>query len=156
MLIKFEGRADFKTWIIRIMMNNCFRKKQKYSFKNELSTDYNETAIPMFNNSQNDGHQSFQNRELGFIIEDALGTIPENYRMVFSLREINQLSVADTATLLNISQANVKTQLNRAKAMLRTAIEKSYSANEIFAFNEIYCNAMVNRVMTKLNDLDGQ
>ncbi|MGE5316726.1 MAG: sigma-70 family RNA polymerase sigma factor, partial [Chloroflexota bacterium] len=33
-LSQFEGRADFKTWIIRIMMNNCYRKKEKSSFKN--------------------------------------------------------------------------------------------------------------------------
>ena len=52
-LQQFEGRANFKTWLIRIMLNNCYRKKEKSSFKNELVTDINENAKPMFNNSQN-------------------------------------------------------------------------------------------------------
>lgn len=146
-LIQFEGRADFKTWIIRIMLNNCYRKKEKFSFKNEITKDANENAVPMFTNSHSDTHKMLQNRELGHVIEDALGKIPEDYRMVFSLREINELNVAETATLLNISETNVKVRLNRSKAMLRTEIEKSYSANELFEFNAIYCDAMTERVM---------
>lgn len=152
-LSQFEGRADFKTWIIRIMLNNCYRKKEKFSFKNEITKDANENAIPMFMNSHSDTYKLIQNHELGHVIEEALGTIPEDYRMVFSLREINGLNVAETATLLNISEANVKVRLNRSKAMLRSEIEKSYSVNELFEFNAIYCDAITKNVMTKINAL---
>ena len=152
-LSQFEGRADFKTWIIRIMMNNCYRRKQKSGFKNEITQDVNDNSIPMFANSNNDTDKKVQNRELGFIIEDALGKIPLDYRIIFSLREINGLNVAETANLLSISEANVKVRLNRVKAMLRTEIEKKYSASELFEFNLIYCDAMVENVMKKINGL---
>ena len=152
-LFQFEGRADFKTWIIRIMMNNCYRKRSKSSFKNEIMQDANEYATPMFPNRNNDTDKIIQNRELARIIESALGKIPFDYRMVFSLREINGLNVAETAEMLNITEANVKVRLNRAKTMLRGEIENTYSANELFEFNLIYCDAIVENVMKKINEL---
>jgi RNA polymerase sigma-70 factor (ECF subfamily) len=71
--------------------------------------------------------------------------------MVFSLREINGLNVAETAETLNISAANVKVRLNRAKAMLRREIEKGYAASELFEFNLVYCDAIVGHVMEEIN-----
>ena len=94
-----------------------------------------------------------QTRELGHIIEDALAEIPFDYRIVFSLREINGLSVLETSQLLHISEANVKVRLNRAKTMLRNEIEKTYSSAELFEFNLIYCDAIVENVMKKINEL---
>lgn len=149
----FEGRSNFKTWIIRIMLNNCFRKKEKAGFKNEIQHDVHENSQPMFTETNNDTNKLIQNRELGDIIEEALSKIPDDYRMVFSLREINGLNVAETAGLLNISEANVKTRLNRSKAMLRAEIEKSYAAEELFEFNAVYCNAMTDRVMKIIDKL---
>lgn len=152
-LLQFEGRADFKTWIIRIMMNNCYRKREKASFKNEIMQDANEYSTPMFSNKNNDIDKIIQNRELGHIIENALRKIPFDYRMVFSLREISGLNVSETAEMLGISETNVKVRLNRAKTMLRRDIENDYSANELFEFNLIYCDPMVENVMKKINEL---
>lgn len=148
-LAQFEGRSDFKTWIIRIMLNHCYHRKQAAAFKNEITTDVNDNSKPMFTSSNYDTGKTVQNKELGHIIEAALGRIPLNYRLVFSLREINGFSVAETAGLMNISEDNVKVRLNRAKAFLRTEIEKTYTATELFEFNLIYCDAMVENVMKK-------
>jgi|SRR5690606_35124254 len=153
-LSQFENRANFKTWIIRIMMNNCYRKKEKSSFRNEIMQDANENSTPMFTNRNNDTDKTIQNRELKHIIENSLVKIPLDYRMVFSLREINGLNVSETAEMLNISEANVKVRLNRAKTMLRSEIENAYSARELFEFNLIYCDAMVENVMKKLTNLN--
>lgn len=152
-LQQFEGRSNFKTWIIRIMMNNCYRKKTKLSFQNEITENLNDNSTPMFTNYQSDTGKIIQNRELGRIIETALSKIPFNYRMVFSLREINGLNVKDTAGLLDISEANVKVRLNRCKALLRNEIEKNYAAENLFEFNLVYCDAIVENVMKKINEL---
>lgn len=150
---KFEGRSSFKTWLVRIMLNNCYRKKEKLSFKNEYATaEPNENITPMFNNSNNDINREIYSHELGRIIEKALEQIPEDYRMVFSLREMNGFSVAETAKLLEISESNVKVRLNRAKTMLKDILEKSYVAEELYEFNLIYCDAMVERVMNKIKE----
>ena len=152
-LSKFENRATFKTWIIKIMLNHCFRKRQKFSYKNEILKEINENSIPMFTNSHSDTNKIVVNRELNHVIENALQAVPFDYRMVFSLREINGLNVSETAETLEISEANVKVRLNRAKSMLRKEIEKSYTADEIFEFNLIYCDAIVDNVMKEIKKL---
>ncbi|MBS1558438.1 MAG: sigma-70 family RNA polymerase sigma factor [Bacteroidetes bacterium] len=152
-LSRFEARASFKTWISRIMLNNCYRKKEKSSFKNEKMQEINENAKPLFQHSDNEPHKIVQNHELRYVIEEALAKIPHDYRMVFSLREVNGMNVAETAELLHISEANVKVKLNRSKNMLKAIIEKSYAPAELFEFHAVYCNAMAEKVMQRINEL---
>jgi RNA polymerase sigma-70 factor (ECF subfamily) len=149
-LKKFEHRASFKTWLTRLMLNHCYQKKHKLSYANEIITGElvteKENTLFQFSNNKD----QMINKELGSVIETALLQIPADYRMVFTLRELNGLSVAETAAALDISEANVKVRLNRAKTMLRSAIENMYSPNEIFEFNLIYCDTMVNKVMAHI------
>ncbi|UAY55070.1 sigma-70 family RNA polymerase sigma factor [Arachidicoccus terrestris] len=152
-LSKFEQRSSFKTWIIRIMLNNCYRKKNKLSFIKECELDLDHNSASMLKDTNNDTNAFIQQRELGHIIEAALLKIPYDYRMVFSLREINGLNVLETAHLLNISESNVKVRLNRAKAMLRKEISKVYAADELFEFNLIHCDEIVDVVMDCVNRL---
>jgi RNA polymerase sigma factor (sigma-70 family) len=152
-LSTFENRSSFKTWIIKIMLNHCYRKRQKFSYKNEIVNEMNENVTPMYSGKQSDTGTIVANKELSEIIEGALQKLPFEYRLVFSMREINGLNTAETSESLDISEANVKVRLNRAKAMLRKEIEKTYSAEEIFEFNLVYCDTMVNKVMKMINEL---
>lgn len=154
-LSKFEHRSSFKTWLIKIMLHNCYKKKHKLSFKNEKALEINEKSTPMFSNKPTNVPSSIMiNRELNFVIEDAVHQLQEEYRMVFSLREMSGLSVKETAAALGITEVNVKVRLSRAKTMLRAIIEKAYMPEEIFEFNLIYCDAMVDNVMHKINELN--
>lgn len=152
-LSQFEARSGFKTWLIRIMLNNCFRKKSKSSFKNETMKEITDSDRPLYSKSGEDTANLVSRRELNSIIETAMAQLPHEYRMVFSLREINGCSVAETAELLNISEANVKVRLNRTKTMLRNNIENDFIGENIFEFNLVYCSAMVNRVMNEIKNL---
>ena len=153
-LSKFENRSSFKTWIIKIMLNNCYRKQKKNSFKQEASNEINDNSIPMFSNcQQTDTHRKALSKELNFVIESALKQIPLDYRLVFSLREINGLTVKETADLLKITETNVKVRLNRVKTMMRKEIEKSYKTDDIFEFNLIYCDTIVFNVMNRIQNL---
>lgn len=154
-LEKFEARSSFKTWITRIMLNQCYQKAQKLSFKFEKANDIlNEKTTPMFESNQStDTYRSVLNNELSNVIVGALTSIPLEYRMVFSLRELNGMSTAETAEALDISETNVKVRLNRAKQMLREKVEKMYTPEDIFEFNLIYCNKIVNEVMKAINKL---
>ena len=154
-LEKFEARSSFKTWITRIMLNLCYQKAQKLSFKFEKANDIlNEKITPMFESDQStDTYRSVLNNELSKVIVGALMSIPLEYRMVFSLRELNGMSTAETAEALDISETNVKVRLNRAKQMLREKVEKMYTPEDIFEFNLIYCDKIVNGVMKAINKL---
>lgn len=152
-LSQFNEKSSFKTWIVRIMLNNCYRKNKKSSFTNEIMQEINDNDRPLFNNSENDVNKTILNRELGHIIETTLATIPESYRLVFSLREINGMNVVETADLLNISESNVKVRLNRAKEMLRSKLEANYTYTELFDFNLMYCDTVVDNVMIRIKNL---
>jgi RNA polymerase sigma factor (sigma-70 family) len=155
-LDKFENRASFKTWIIRIMLNLCYQKAQKKSFKNEKSmeTNINDKIIPMFQDRRmGDSYSAVTNKEVGQIIGKALLELPVDYRMVFCLRELNGLSTAEAAEAIGITETNVKVRLNRAKHMLRQSIEQMYAPGDIFEFNLVYCDNVVNYVMSEIDKL---
>ncbi len=136
------------------MLNNCYHKRVKFSFKNETPNTINEKSVPMFSNTKcTDANNEIVNRELNHVVEKSLQQIPTEYRMVFSLREITGLSVAETAETLDITETNVKVRLNRAKLMLRKQIENKYTAGDIYDFNLVYCDAIVSRVMNEISKL---
>ena len=151
-LPKFQSKSTFKTWIIRIMLNNCYQKSRKSSYKNENPVEEIkiEKNTPMFQNHTNT-EKSILNKELGHVLENALNKIPEDYRVIFTLRELNGLNVAEASEVANISETNVKARLSRAKTMLRSEIEKMYSPEDIYEFNLVYCDRMVERVMATIN-----
>lgn len=153
---KFENRSSFKTWIVRIMLNQCYHKRRKASFKKERPVENvsEESLNAVFHASQKDVSQMAQNDELKKVLEDAIHGIPEDYRMVFTLRELNGMSVQETSESLHISESNVKVRFHRAKAMLQDVIKKTYSPQEIFEFNLIYCDKMVERVMKAIRELN--
>lgn len=153
-LKKFENRSSYKTWLTRIMLNQCYQRKHKLSFQNEIIAGdiQNDKSNIMFHHSINT-EKIAVNKELGHVLENAIHEIPEDYRIVFTLRELNGLTVAETAEAMDITESNVKVRLNRAKTMLRKEIEKMYSPQEIFEFNLIYCDGMVARVMQKIKEL---
>jgi len=153
-LSKFENRSSFKTWLIKIMLNNCYQKQKKFSFKNEITTSNRiyEKSTPMYANHQYaDTNKIVSNYELRHVIENALQQIPVEYRMVFSLREISGLNISETAEALSITETNVKVRLNRAKSMLRKEIGKMYSPEDIYEFN--LKSFVANSVMEKINSL---
>lgn len=148
-LNKFENRSSFKTWLVKIMLHHAYQKKQKFSFQKEIASEnFLQNAAPMFTQNDTDTGKTIINKELGHVLENALQQIPEDYRMVFSLRELNGLTTAETSEALDITESNVKVRLNRAKSMLRSQIENMYSPEDVYEFNLIYCDRMVEKVMT--------
>lgn len=153
-LANFQGRSAFSTWLIKIMLSNCYSKSRRAGYMYEKPSEIRESFVPMYTGTNTETNRIVMNSELGSIIENALKKVPFEYRMVFSLREISGLNVAETAGLLNISETNVRARLSRARAMLRKEVEKAYSPEDIFEFNLVWCDKMVNRVMKIINPID--
>lgn len=146
---KFKNRSTFKTWIVRIMLNRCYHKRRKASSKKELSLQNinGESFDNTIRDTDKNLNKTVQNNELKKVLEDAIHGIPVDYRMVFTLRELNGMSVREISEVMNISESNVKVRFHRSKAMLQDEIKKTYSPEEIFEFNLIYCDKMVELVM---------
>lgn len=146
-LAAFENRASYKTWLSRIMINKCIYKLKYGYFKNEIPNE----QVYESNSATIQTEQNMLNRELSSVLEKSLEGIPVIYRSVFVLREVQGFSIAETAELLGITPVNVKVRLNRAKSLLQKQLEQYYSASEIYSFNLIYCDGMVNRVFDAIN-----
>jgi RNA polymerase sigma factor (sigma-70 family) len=94
--------------------------------------------------------KSLMNKELKTILESAVSTLPEKYRIVFVMREIQEMSTNETMEVLNIGESNVKIRLTRAKEMLRNELSGYYRSSQLFEFNLTRCDVIVNYVMNNI------
>jgi RNA polymerase sigma-70 factor (ECF subfamily) len=143
---RFERRSSAGTWLIRILLNECLAQK-----KRKLRAGARLKEEDMEKNTGRDTPASmFLNKELGRVLENALSELPEKYRMVFVLREIEEMSTRETGDALGIGEPNVKVRLNRAKIMLRENLN-GYFKESAFPFHLTRCDIMIDRVFRQLN-----
>jgi RNA polymerase sigma-70 factor (ECF subfamily) len=132
----FRYETKFKNWLYKVAASTCIKKRRKSKFapEKELSlddfrpNDDTETPeqVPEWALMPLD---KLLNAELAGVINRAILTIPKKYRMVIVLRDIEEFSTAETAQILNLSPANVKVRLHRARLFLRDKL-KGYFENE--------------------------
>lgn len=132
----FRYETKFKNWLYRVAASTCIKKRRRSKFapQRELSLDefypQSETEVPhqVPDWAQMPLDKLLSNELLGKINE-AIFTLPEKYRLVIVLRDIEGFSTAETAQILNLSDANVKVRLHRARLFLRDRL-KGYFENE--------------------------
>jgi len=118
----FQAQSDLFTWIYRIATNYSLlkirRNKKEKLVSNELEK-YDNLSTSLASVSTDITDKSLLDSELISELNHALDKIPEKYRIVFVLRDLENLSTAETASILEISKANVKIRLRRARIYLR-------------------------------------
>ena len=141
-LPQFEQRSSFITWLTRIMLNQCYeqQRKSRLAATAEQANNFTNMTTPA---------NILVNKELSLILEQAIANLPEKYRIVFVLREIEDLSVRETSEVLSIGETNVKVRLNRAKVRLRENLT-GYMKDQVYSFHLIRCDRIVNYVMDHL------
>ena len=151
-LAKFAFRSSFPTWLTRILINECLLRLRKRKKSISMNDENIENVM-----KQDKGPQTpvtvTVNSELRSILNDAIGKLPEIYRTVFIMREIENMNIAETKECLNISEVNVKVRLNRAKALLRDILSAQYSKDDILHFHLSRCDRMVDTVMRSISDI---
>jgi RNA polymerase sigma-70 factor (ECF subfamily) len=127
---RFEGGSKLSTWMHRIVVNAALMRLRKNSRKKEVSI---EDLLPRY---MDDGHRMeigepwtergedvAMREELRQLVRETIDRLPENYRNVLLLRDIEQLDTAQTAQLLDISVNATKTRLHRARLALREMLD---------------------------------
>ncbi len=135
-LKNFRYETKFKNWLYRVAASTCIKKRRRSKFapQRELSLDefypqsYTEVQHQVPDWAQMPLDKLLSN-ELLDKINEAIFTLPEKYRLVIVLRDIEGFSTAETAQILNLSDANVKVRLHRARLFLRDRL-KGYFENE--------------------------
>jgi RNA polymerase sigma-70 factor, ECF subfamily len=120
-LNQFAGQARFSTWLTKIAVHEALaRVRWRSRFVDIDSTPKTEgDSMSVFISRTRDPEQQVLARELSAVLETAVDALPEIYRSVFMLRDIEEMSTAETAECLDISEEAVKTRLHRARALLR-------------------------------------
>ena len=148
-LSKFEFKSSFSTWLTRILINECLLRIRKRKSLSNMNDDIFGNKIYQLGQVQTPLMKTL-NSELKNILQDAIGRLPEKYRTVFIMREIEDMSVAETQECLDLSEANVKVRLNRAKAMLRNAVSAYYKKEDLLHFHLTRCNNVTEQVMKQI------
>jgi RNA polymerase sigma-70 factor (ECF subfamily) len=127
-LARFRGDAKFSTWLIQIAINESkmrLRKERRALYESLECGQATEDGdyIPRdFADWRQIPSDALEQKELRQALSKALNSLPEIYRTVLVLRDIQQLSISETAELLELSEANVKTRLSRARLQMRDAL----------------------------------
>ncbi len=133
-LDSFDGRSRLTTWLHRITVNACLMKLRSRRRRPETSL---EGLLPRF---REDGHQEnptrpwnssersgIEDAELHALVRAGIAELPEQYRVVLLLRDIEELDTEETAALLQTTPSAVKTRLHRARQALRTLLEPYFA-----------------------------
>lgn len=131
-LSSFEGRSSISTWLYRIASNEALmhlrRGKKKVSIEDLQPEDADDDFLPeIFVDWSVLPENELLAGEGKVTLDEAIKKLPENLRMVFVLRDIEDVSIKDTAEILNLTETNVKTRLLRARMFLRERLSAYYS-----------------------------
>lgn len=123
-LSQFAGRAKFSTWLTRIAVHEALNRledRSRIRYLEEMNGSES-PAADMVRSPDPNPEQCVSSREHARVLESAVQALPPKYRVVVMMRDLEEMSVAETAACLDITEENVKIRLHRARAMLRHAI----------------------------------
>ncbi len=150
---QFRGEAQLGTWLVRIAVHEALARVRKRRRLAPLPPDDDVEALPMPDRpTPIDPEREANNAELRRLLEGAIDDLPETYRTVFVLREVEGLSTAATAECLGVSEEVVKTRLLRARLRLRDGLyaRAGAVASDAFTFGAERCDRIVAAVLPRL------
>jgi RNA polymerase sigma-70 factor (ECF subfamily) len=152
-LHQFEDRSEFSTWLTRIALNEAFARRQKMQRLESFSVPGGDGAsIEEVTSTQPDPERQAYAEELRRVLEHAIDELPESYRTVFMLRDVEGLSTSETGAGLGIGDEAVKTRLHRARAMIRKSVSARVGAvaDSTFQFQAPRCDRVVAAVLESM------
>jgi RNA polymerase sigma-70 factor (ECF subfamily) len=152
-LDQFTGAAPWSTWMCRIAINEALARLRQGGRFISIDTVEEDGMANSSKAPESDPERAAAGREFGRLVEHAIDGLPEMYRAVLIMREIEGMSVGETAAALDVEEGVVKTRLHRARAALRGAIEGRVGEEmkNAYTFGNARCDAVVAAVLTRLN-----
>lgn len=154
----FRGEASIFTWLTRIVINEANGRLRKQ--KDKVGLDAVEAAqcrgahVIMF--PQTDASMTPEldvaRTQVRHVLEQAIDELPDDFRVVFVMRDVEGCSIAETAAALNVREETIKTRLHRARRLLRAAISERLASSvaEAFMFMGARCERMSDKVLAAL------
>ena len=150
-LRQFKGPDGFASWLSRIARNEAMMRIRK-SKRIEYTLDDTESGHKEAESTELQPQNSLANNELRTLLEEAIDKLSIDYRGIYVLRAVQQLTTRETAKVLELSEDVVKMRYLRAKRLLRESFEKHLEKTglEIFEFAGYRCDLIVHNVLAKL------
>jgi RNA polymerase sigma-70 factor (ECF subfamily) len=147
---QFAGDAQFATWLTRIAVNEALaRRRKRARFVGEGEDD---VTISLVESTVPDPERQAASSQLRDLMEREIAALPDSFRAIVMLREVEEMSTAETADCLGISEDLVKTRLHRGRTMLRDNLYRraGVTLDSIFTFGNARCDRVVAGVMKEI------
>ena len=148
-LNQFRGPAGFRSWLARIAINEALARARRTPAL--VAAEEQILAFPDMDNSEPES--AAESRDVLRILQAAIDRLPEEFRQVFMLRGVEQLSISETAELLDIKPATVKTRFHRARRLLQDLLHRKLDdvARNTFPLGGHGCDDIVAVVLARIN-----
>jgi RNA polymerase sigma-70 factor, ECF subfamily len=158
-LPQFAGRGLFSTWLTRIAVHEALGRLRLRN-RNQQLENIEQDGEPYMDvvEASLDPEQSASKAELGQLLEEAVLGLPEQFRTVVMLRDIEEMSTSETAVALDLTEENVKVRLHRGHAMMRGWLfaRVGTSGKNAFPFMGVRCDRVVLGVLARLGELSAR
>lgn len=153
----WREEAKLSTWLARIVANEALMRLRKQARRAEIVPLQSSATLEGLNeipdtDMNKTPEREAQRVEMRRLLEAQIDSLPDDYRAVFMLRAVEELSVEETSTVLGIPEATVRSRLFRARSLLREGIASriDLACEDAFAFAGERCDRIVANVMKRL------
>src|SRR5918993_98673 len=155
----FRGEAQPSTWLTRIALNEALgrlrRRRTTVGLKDiDAINDQGEARVIYFPSARQDSdpEAAVARADVRRLLERAVDQLPDSFRMVFVLRDIEEMSIEETAFHLHLRPETVKTRLHRARRLLRQSLDRTLSnaVSEVFPCAGARCARITESVLERL------
>jgi RNA polymerase sigma-70 factor (ECF subfamily) len=146
----FRGGARLSTWLARIVMNAAYARRRKRPPIADVVALRAEADPP----SDDSAETAAMRSELRALLMRKIDELPEQFRIAFVLREVEEQSVEEAAAILDLPPATVRSRAFRARAMLRESLAREFdmAAVDAFEFAGKRCDRIVQAVLAKIHN----
>jgi RNA polymerase sigma-70 factor (ECF subfamily) len=158
-LDSFRGESALATWLTRIALNEALGRRRRQRTMVDLGQldrfdeqgEARVIAFPGVRSDSNPEAEAFRS-EIRRLLEHAVDALPEPFRIVFVMREIEEMGIEETAAQLDLRPETVKTRLHRARRLLRRSLQRKLGSafQDTYAFDGLRCERTTEAVMRRL------
>ena len=155
-LADFRGDAELSTWLTRIVINQALMRARKrrrdHNVVSFAEPARELSALDVPDETVESPSAAALRGEVRKVLESRIDALPEAFRTVFVMREVEEMTARETADALGIPEATVRTRLFRARALLREALERDMDAARggVYGFDGVRCDRIVAAVLSRL------
>ena len=149
-LSEFRAEARLSTWLTRIALNEALGRRRQRRSTVDLKAI--EAMAAPFSAHELDPEQAAALADIRRLLERAISGLPEHYRIVFVMRDVEEMSIEETAHLLGLRPQTVSTRLHRARKLLRQALQDKVAGvfTDTFLFAGARCDRLTQAVLDRL------